>query len=175
MRSKTTAERIEGLMRELGAATTTEGRVYFTGGVCAVLMGWREMTIDVDLKAEPEPAGFFECLPRLKDALDINIELASPDLFVPALPGWQDRSRFIARHGKVSFYHYDFYGQALAKIERDHARDRHDVEHMFRDGWVAKDRLWQLFVGVERELIRYPAIDAKSLRERVMDLCREGV
>ena len=67
--------------------------------VSAVLMGWREMTLDVDLKADPEPAGFFEALPRLKDELDINIELASPDQFVPALPGWVERSPFIADHG----------------------------------------------------------------------------
>lgn len=102
MRTHTTTERIEQLMRELGAAVRSEGQIYFTGGVSAVLLGWRETTIDVDLKAEPEPVGFFECLPRLKDALNVNIELASPDLFVPALPGWQDRSRFIARHGQVS-------------------------------------------------------------------------
>lgn len=46
-------------MQRLGAAVLSEGRIYFTGGVSAVLMDWREMTIDVDLKAEPEPQGFF--------------------------------------------------------------------------------------------------------------------
>jgi hypothetical protein len=158
-------------MRELGAAVRSEGHVYFTGGVSAVLLGWREMTIDVDVKAEPEPMGFFECLPRLKDALNINIELASPDLFVPALPGWQERSRLIARHGLASFHHYDFYGQALAKIERDHPRDRHDVACMVRDGLLAKNRFRELFASVEAQLIRYPAIDAPLLRERVMDFC----
>lgn len=156
-------------------AAASPGRVYFTGGVTAVLLGWRETTIDIDLKAEPEPAGFFECLPRMKDALDINIELASPDLFVPPLPGWQERSRFIARHGSVEFYHYDFYGQALAKIERDHPRDRNDVEHLFAEGWVEPDRLRELFESVEAQLIRYPAVDAVLLRQRVMDRCRTRV
>jgi hypothetical protein len=133
-----------------------------------VLLGWREMTIDVDL--EPEPAGFFECLPHLKDSLDVNIELASPDQFVPALPGWQERSRFIAQHGLLSFYHYDFYGQALSKIERDHPRDRHDVACMMRDGLVNGERLRELFEAVEAQVIRYPAVDARQLRERVIDL-----
>jgi len=155
----------------MGTAVKSEGRVYFTGGVSAVLMGWREMTIDVDLKAEPEPQGFFECLPRLKDELDINIELAAPDQFVPALPGWQDRSRFIARHGLLSFYHYDFYGQALAKLERDHPRDRHDVTSMRRDGLVNVDRLRELFQSIEGQLIRYPAINPDQLRASVMDFC----
>jgi hypothetical protein len=162
-------------MQRLGAAVCSDGRIYFTGGVSAVLMGWRETTIDVDLKAEPEPQGFFECLPRLKDDLDINIELASPDQFVPALPGWQDRSRFIARHGKLSFYHYDFYGQALSKIERDHPRDQHDVACMIRNELVKTDRLMELFIEVESQLIRYPAVDAASLRERVLEITRDGI
>lgn len=59
MRSHTNKERIQQLMQRLGAAVLSEGRIYFTGGVSAVLMDWREMTIDVDLKAEPEPQGFF--------------------------------------------------------------------------------------------------------------------
>jgi hypothetical protein len=168
MRGDTNRTRIDQLMLELGRAVRSPGRIYFTGGVSAVLMGWREMTLDVDLKADPEPQGFFECLPRLKDELNINIELASPDQFVPPLPGWQERSPFIAQHGALSFHHYDFYGQALAKIERDHARDQRDVESMIQSGLVAPARLRELFAEIEPQLIRYPAIDAPTLRTRVM-------
>jgi hypothetical protein len=32
----------------------------------------------------------------------------------------------------LSFFHYDLYAQALAKIERGHALDVTDVEEMFR-------------------------------------------
>ncbi|MBU6180681.1 MAG: hypothetical protein KGR69_13535 [Verrucomicrobia bacterium] len=170
MRSATTKDRIESLMRGLGASVTSDGCIYFTGGVSAVLMGWREMTIDVDLKADPEPKGFFESLPRLKDQLDINIELASPDQFVPALPGWQARSPFIARHGRLDYHHYDFYGQALAKVERDHPRDRMDVASMIRDGLVIPERLIALFETVEPLLIRYPSIDGAALRKRIMEI-----
>lgn len=162
-------------MRELGRAVHSAGRVYFTGGVSAVLLGWREMTIDVDLKADPEPAGFFECLPLLKDSLDLNIELASPDQFVPAMPGWQERSKYIAQHGLLTFCHYDFYGQALSKIERDHPRDRHDVACMMNEGHVRRGRLKELFLEVEPQLIRYPAIDADTLKQRVLDVCKEAV
>ncbi len=158
-------------MRELGKSVRSEGRVYFTGGVSAVLHGWREMTIDVDVKADPEPVGFFESLPSLKDKLDINIELASPDLFVPPLNGWQSRSPFIARHGLLDFHHFDFYSQALAKIERDHPRDRHDVCSMVKTQLVQLPRLRELFLEIVPNLIRYPAIDAVKLRERVLDLC----
>jgi len=158
-------------MCEMGKAVCSAGRIYFTGGVSAVLLGWREMTIDVDLKAEPEPMGFFECLPHLKERLNVNIELASPEQFVPALPGWQERSRFIAQHGLLTFYHYDFYGQALSKIERDHPRDRHDVTCMINDELVLRERLRELFLLVEAQVIRYPAIDAPTLKQRVLDVC----
>lgn len=154
-------------MRQLGARVRSEGCVFFTGGVSAVLLGWREMTIDVDVKADPEPLGFFENLPRLKEELDINIELAAPDQFVPTLSGWRDRSQFIARHGSLSFYHYDFYSQALAKIERAHARDRHDVGHMIESNLVQPQRLAELFAEVESQLMRYPAIEPELLHKRV--------
>jgi hypothetical protein len=71
-------------------------------------------------------------LPRLKEQLGTNLELAAPDDFIPALPGWGDRSRYIGREGVVDFFHYDPYGQALAKIERGHAQDLADVREMFR-------------------------------------------
>ena len=70
-------------------------------------------------KPDREPVGIFDVLRRLKEELEINIELASPDDFIPALDGWQGRSVFIARHARIDFFHYDFYAQALAKIERD--------------------------------------------------------
>lgn len=173
MRSGTTKEKIEQLMSRLGAAVSTDRRICFTGGVSAVLIGWREMTIDVNLKAEPELQGFFESLPRLKDELDINIELASPDQFVPALPGWQKRSIFITRKSRLDFFHYDFSGQALSKVERAHPRDLHDVECMIRDKLIIPARLLELFEHVESRLIRYPAIDPASLRERVLAIAAQ--
>lgn len=170
MRKETTATKVERLMEILGRGVGSPGTVYFTGGASAVLLGWREMTMDVDLKADPEPIGFFECLPRLKEELEINIEWASPEDFVPALPGWRERSLFIAQHGPLSFYHYDFYGQALAKIERLHSRDRLDVRQILASRLITGERLHLLFEQVEARLIRYPAIDAKCLAERVRAL-----
>jgi len=167
MRAETSVNKINRFMVELGKAVRSPGRVYFTGGVTAVLLGWRETTLDLDLKADPEPQGFFEALPGLKDALDINIELASPDDFIPALPGWQDRSQHIATHGQLTFYHYDFYSQALSKIERFHARDQGDVQQMLSTELVNREKLWELFQAIEPGLIRFPAIDVVGLRQRV--------
>ena len=75
----------------------------------------------------------------------MNVELACPAHFIPELPGWQERSLFIAQEGSLSFYHYDLYAQALAKIERGHALDVTDVEEMFRRGFIEPIKLKESF------------------------------
>jgi len=81
---------------------------------------------------EPSNAPLLRALPDLKEDLEMNVELACPAHFIPELPGWQERNLFITQEGKLSFYHYDLYAQALAKIERGHALDVRGVEEMFR-------------------------------------------
>lgn len=154
-------------MAALGSRVRGEGRIYLTGGATAVLHGWRSMTIDIDIKSEPEPAGLFEAIALLKDELDINVELASPDQFIPPPPGWRERSLFIATHGPVEFFHYDPYSQALAKIQRGHERDLRDVKSLVGHGLVQMDRLRELFHLIEPQLIRYPAIDPGAFRAAV--------
>jgi hypothetical protein len=152
-------------MQELGNETDRDVRVYFTGGVTAVLFGWRLSTIDVDVKVEPDSDRLFRALPRIKEELEVNIELAAPDQFIPEVPGWQDRSAFIAREGRVSFYHYDFYAQALSKIERGHDKDLADVRAMIDRRLVDREELRRRFEQIEPQLYRYPAIDGKAFRE----------
>lgn len=167
MRPPVTGEKIERLMVALGHSVSGPGAIFFTGGVTALLHGWRETTIDIDLKAFPEPAGLYEALADLKEKESVNIELASPDDFIPEVPGWRERSLFIARHGDIDFYHYDPYAQALAKIERGHERDQDDVEDMIKADLVKRDRLRELFAQIEPGLIRFPAIEAKAFRASV--------
>lgn len=176
MRPPVDLAKLEAFRVALGKSVRGEGRIYLTGGTTALMHGWRPSTIDVDLKADPEPQGWFEALAKLKDDLGINIELASPDpdQFVPALPGWRDRSIFIARHGSIDFYHYDLYGQALSKLERAHERDRADVLAMKRSGLVNPSKLTELFERIEAELIRYPGIDGRGLRAAVLQFNQEA-
>lgn len=53
MRELTTVEAVERFMRALGTIAARPTNVFFTGGVTAILHGWRETTIDVDLKIVP--------------------------------------------------------------------------------------------------------------------------
>ena len=132
-----------------------------------MLLGWRQSTADVDLKLLPEPAGVFEAIRDVKELLNVNIELASPDDFIPPLPGWEERSRFIAKFHGIEFYHYDFYGQALSKIERGHDRDLADVDAMVRGSFIEKKELLRLFCAIEPALIRYPSINPAVFRRKV--------
>lgn len=173
MRLENDKSKIESFMAALGKQVRGKGRIYLTGGATAVLHGWRTVTIDVDIKPDPEPAGLFEAIALLKDELDINVELASPDQFIPAVPGWRERSLFIATHGLIEFYHYDPYSQALAKLQRGHERDLHDVHCFLRDGLIQMERLRELFHGIEPQLIRYPAIDPAAFRAAVTQFYNE--
>src|ERR1043165_659804 len=141
MRRKVTVESLREFMRELGAAAQSPGKVYFTGGGTALLLGFRDQTIDIDLKLDPEPKGGFEAIAKLKNSLDVNVELASPDNFIPATREWRAHSRHIASIGKLEFFHYDFALQALSKIERGHAQDLQDVKALLDAGLISAEAL----------------------------------
>lgn len=162
--------RLSAFMQALGAAADGPLRVYFTGGATAVLEGWRQSTIDIDLTLSPEQGAVLRALPQLKERLEINVELASPAHFIPELPGWEARCRYVGQEGKASFFHYDPHAQALSKIERGHAKDLDDVRAMITTGLVEKQRLAELFLAIEPELYRYPAIDPKAFRRAVEDV-----
>ncbi len=159
MRGLVTASDIALFMRVVGACGAA-GRVYFTGGACAVLLGWRATAIDIDIKIAPPDDRVLRALP------DMNVDLASPSDFIPPLPGWEERSVPIVG----PFHHYDFYSQCLAKIERGHRKDRADVSMMLESGLVERARLRELFDAIEPQLYRYPAIDPATFRAAVAQL-----
>ena len=78
MRRLLDADRLARFMQRLGEEGEPAGRVYFTGGATALLLGWRATTIDVDIKLDSEAQPLLQVVPRLKEELEINVELASP-------------------------------------------------------------------------------------------------
>lgn len=164
MRELADAERIRAFMKAVGERVESECRVYFTGGATAVLEGWRGSTIDADILVVPDSDRLLQHIPEIKEALSINVELASPAHFIPELPGWETRSRFIERIGRASFYHYDFYAQALAKVERGEQKDLADVREMLTRGLVEIAGLWASFRSIEPRLYRFPAISPLAFR-----------
>lgn len=143
--------------------------IYLVRGATAVLEGWRDSTIDVDLALSPtqDTDEILRAIVAVKNELELNVELASPADFIPVPRGWEERARSVAREGPVTFLHYDFYAQALAKLERGHERDLGDVGEMIARGLVERERLLVFFAEIEPELYRYPAVDPASFRRRV--------
>jgi len=170
MRELVDAARIRQFMRSLSQEAKAPARVYLTGGATAVLTGWRQSTLDVDIKLVPDSDALLRAIPAIKESLHLNVELAAPIDFIPVRPGWEDRSSFIAQEGRLSFYHFDLVAQALSKIERGHARDREDVLEMLRRGLVDPASLRTAFAAIEPELYRYPAISAAGFRRALDEL-----
>lgn len=167
MRSNIDPTKIEQLMTILGQEARGSGCIFFTGGASALLIGWRSSTVDIDIRLDPEPPGIFQAIAKLKQKLNINIELASPQDFLPPLPGWRDRSVLIGRHGKIDFYHYDFTAQALSKLSRGYDRDLNDVRAMYEQRLFSLVDLRNCFEAIESELIRFPSINPEILKGRV--------
>jgi hypothetical protein len=160
-------------MTALGNRATSPGTVYLVGGSTALLLGIREQTIDIDIKLEPEPGGVFEAIAELKNTLDINVELAAPDQFIPPLPGWESRSLPIKTVGTVDFKHYDLYAQALSKIERGYQLDISDARAFVSSGLVTPVELKRLAVAIRPLWIRYPAIDSKVFEVATDEFLKE--
>lgn len=167
VRAHADADAVRGFARELGRRTGVPAKLYLVGGATAVLEGWRETTLDIDMRIEPDDDRILRELPDLKRRLDLNVELASPLDFLPELPGWRDRSPFVMREGQIDVHHLDFYAQAMAKLERGFEHDLADVSAMVRGGRVDPPRLLTLFGQIEDRLFRFPAVDPPSLRAAI--------
>ena len=165
MRPPVDEARIRAVARRLGHVVRGPVRMYLTGGSTAVIEGWREATVDVDLRFEPEDDRLLRELPAVKESLGVNIELVSPPDFIPELPGWRERSPFLFREGGVDVHHFDLYSQALSKVERGFDQDLEDVRAMIAGGLVESARLREYYEAIESELYRYPAIDPVAFQE----------
>lgn len=167
MRQLANRDRIEEFLAALARAATAETGLFVVGGTSAVLEGWRPTTIDIDLVIRPESDAMLRAIPALKERLSLNVELASPDQFIPVPKGWEERSPVIKRIGLVTVRHYDFCAQALAKIERGHERDVADVAAMISRGLIRSAAVREMFARMEPELFRFPSIDPPSFRRAV--------
>src|SRR6266850_4554993 len=108
MRQRVTRAKLQQFMQALAAAARSPGKVYLTGGATALLLGFREQTIDIDIKLDPEPGGAFEAIAALKQRLDLNVELASPDDFTPRAPTLRQQNGPPAAIAPWQLLHNDF-------------------------------------------------------------------
>jgi hypothetical protein len=157
-------------MRELArsAKPKRDYRIYLVGGGTAVLEGWRESSIDADLYAPQDDV--FRDVQNIKERLNINIELARPEDFVPPLEGSEGRHVHIETVDRVSFYHYDPYAQLLSKVVRGFARDLVDAKAFVTSGMVNPDQFKALVQGIPDSVYaKYPRLSPGAVRAAVDD------
>lgn len=168
MRRELTRDALRELMGELARTAPADEtfRVYLVGGASAVVEGWRAATIDADLHADREEV--FRGVPAIKERLGLNIELARPEHFVPALAGSADRHVFIERVGGVEFFHYDPYAQLFSKIVRGFRKDLLDAERFVSGGMVDRDRFRQLVRAIpDSAYLKHPNLDREAVEDAV--------
>lgn len=150
------------------AAPDKSFRVYFVGGATAVQAGWRTATIDADLHAD-DPAVFRD-VQGIKERLDLNIEFARPEHFVPWLEGSADRHVFVDCIGRVEFYHYDPYAQLLSKIARGFRKDMLDAGQFVKSRMVDPGAFVELVEKIpDSTYARYPNLSRVAVEDAVGD------
>jgi Nucleotidyltransferase of unknown function (DUF6036) len=175
VRLEVSRDRLRALLREIAETAPRSGpfRVYLVGGGTAVYLGWRPSSVDADLYSEQEEV--FRGIQRIKEHLQVNVEFARPEDFVPPLPGTADRHVFIESIGAVDVYHYDPYAQVLSKLVRGFARDVDDARHFVQSGMVSLAELSALVERIpEAEYARYPHLSAATVRSAVEDFRAAG-
>ena len=72
MRPPVDAEKIRALAAGFARVCDQPVCLYLTGGATAVLEGWREATVDVDIRFEPDLDQLFRAIPAVKEELQIS-------------------------------------------------------------------------------------------------------
>lgn len=168
MREEITRQRLDLLMKELARRAPRRGsyRVYFVGGATAVYLGWRRSSIDVDLYSDQDVV--FRNIQEIKERLNINIEFARPEDFVPPLKGTTNRHVFIDTVGAITFYHYDPYAQLLSKVVRGFQRDLDDAREFISSGIVDPRKLRSLVAAIpDSAYARYPSVSRGGIENAI--------
>ncbi|SRR5579884_148643 len=171
---------VEGFMEELGRRFRGAGRIYIAGGAEMVFLGFRSETEAIDYSADihDEYGDLTAAVRAVMAHLDVSTEPAGPSDFIPLPAGWQDRSRFIARHGRLDFFLLDPVSVALSKIERGSSRDVADVQSLLQAGLVDLAALQSAFEEVvprlERESLRVDEQDFRRKFESFVGMSERG-
>jgi hypothetical protein len=168
MREEITKQRLLSLMKELARNAPRRGayRIYFVGGGTAVYLGWRRSSIDVDLCSDQEIV--FRNIQEIKERLNINIEFARPEDFVPPLKRTADRHVFIDTIGAITFCHYDPYAQLLSKVVRGFQRDLNDAREFINSGMVDPKKLRLLVAAIpDSAYARYPSLSRGGIENAI--------
>lgn len=165
-RKTITKELLQLFMTSVGRMMKKHATLYLTGGATAILYDFREGTIDIDIAGDMDE--LFSYLPKLKERLQVNIEMAKPTDFVPGLPDEKNRHIRIGTFGRVTFMHFDPYAQAFSKIVRGHQTDISDVKALTTTGLVEIKKLCAMVKALpDSSFARYPRLTRPAVEAAV--------
>lgn len=176
MRKELTRQLLLSLMKELARTAPRRGscRVYLVGGGTAVYLGWRPSSIDADLFSDRDDV--FRDIQGIKERLNVNVEFARPEDFVPPLEGSAGRHVFIAKIGSIDFYHYDPYAQLLSKVIRGFERDLADAREYLRSEMVDPQKFQALVAGIpDSAYAKYPTLSRATVGKAVDAFLEEEI
>ena len=120
----------------------------------------------MDLYSDKEVV--FRNIQEIKERLNINIEFARPEDFVPPLKGTVDRHVFIDTVGPITFCHYDPYAQLLSKVVRGFQRDLDDAIKFIDSGMVDPQQFRSLVGAIpDSAYARYPNLSRDGIENAV--------
>ena len=161
-----TKETLQSFMKSIGKMLKKRATLYLTGGSTAILYGFREGTIDIDIAGDMDE--LFSYIPKIKERLQINIEMAKPTDFVPSLPGEENRHITIGTFGKVTFMHFDPYAQVFSKIVRGHETDIADAKALVAAKLVEAKKLCEMVKKLpDDHFARYPRLNQPAIEAAV--------
>lgn len=171
-RKPITKEVLQSFMKSVGRLMKKSATFYLTGGATAILYDFREGTIDIDIAGDMDE--LFSFIPKLKERLQINIEMAKPTDFVPNLPGEKGRHIMIGTFGKATFMHFDPYAQAFSKIVRGHATDIVDVKALVATELVNIKKLYEMVKKIpDPHFAKYPRLNRSAVEAAVASFAIE--
>jgi hypothetical protein len=164
-----TTQALQDFLEQLGQCYRHPGRLYLVGGSSLILVAAKVSTLDIDIQFDIPGEYhdvFIRCLREISRQLQLPVEQASPDQFIPLPHGYQDRHQYIGRYGSLEVFHFDFYSVALSKLHRGNEKDFADVVQMVAQGLIALPQLREQF----QEIL--PQLESFSLKADAKEFAR---
>lgn len=170
MRPNVDKQTIESFLQQLGRTFRKPGRLYLVCGAALVHAGVRPgFTQDINIQVGgANESEFIIGIQRLIQQMQINVEFASPQDFIPLPSQWEAHAQFVARYGQIDVFYFDFYSIALSKIERGTTRDIEDVKLLVQQQRIELNELDAAYQEVFAQLGkgRYLKVTPERFAER---------
>lgn len=169
-----TEQTIIEFLSRLGEVYQGEGTLYLLGGSAMCLLGSPRQTEDIDYtfaSTEELDMGLEASINQLAGEMQLDMELAPIDEFIPLPIDADKRHQLIGRYGKLTVYTYDPYSIALSKVSRGFDSDLEDVLFLLNRGMIEMSRLEVFVTAAIPEALGFD-IDPQEMKQYLAEVQR---